>query len=71
MIRYYYEEYYPAVNTPELVKGRDLIAVLQMKPGPLMGELLQEIREEQLTGALKSRKEALNFAEEWLKEKKS
>ena len=43
------------------------MAVLQMKPGPLMGRLLTEIREEQLSGALHSREEALAFAGEWLK----
>jgi len=67
MIRYYFEEYFPSVNTPELVKGRDLMAFLQMKPGPKMGELLKEIRESQLLGRLRNRQEALDFARNWLR----
>jgi poly(A) polymerase len=67
LLIYYFREYYPAINTPELLKGRDLMAILQMKPGPLMGELLKEIREAQFTGALTTRDEALAFARKWLK----
>ncbi len=66
LIRYYYDEYYPKVNTPELLKGRDLMAFLQMKPGPKMGKLLKEIRESQLEGKLRNRQDALDFANDWL-----
>jgi hypothetical protein len=45
------------------------MAFLQMKPGPLMGELLKEIRESQLTGQLRTREDALDFARGWLKNK--
>lgn len=69
MITYYYKEYYPVVNTPELVKGRDLMVVLQMKPGPLMGEVLREIREAQMEGVLHDRDEAFDFARNWLKDR--
>jgi poly(A) polymerase len=69
MVRYYRDEYYPAVNTPELVKGRDLMVIFQMKPGPQMGQLLKEIREAQLSGALRTREEALEFAEKRLRNK--
>jgi poly(A) polymerase len=67
MLDYYYQEYYPVIKTPELIKGRDLMAVLQMKPGPLMGELLRDIREAQLSGELRNREEALDFAKNWLR----
>jgi putative nucleotidyltransferase with HDIG domain len=67
LFRYYREEYYPTVNTPELIKGRDLMVVFQMKPGPLMGQLLKEVREAQLSGQLKTRELALDFASRWLK----
>lgn len=69
LVAYYYKEYYPAVSMPELIKGRDLMAKLQMKPGPQMGELLKEIREEQLRGLLKNRQDAFAFATTWLKNK--
>lgn len=69
LFRYYREEYYPAVHTPELIKGRDLMVQFQMKPGPLMGQLLKEVRESQLTGLLRTREQALEFASKWLKDK--
>ncbi len=69
LVSYYYKEYFPAVSTPELLKGRDLMAKLHMKPGPLMGELLKEIREAQLQGTLINRQQALEFASNWLKDK--
>lgn len=67
LLDYYVGTYLPAVNTPEILKGRDLMAVLQMKPGPLMGELLAEVREAQLAGKLSNRNDALDFAMNWLK----
>jgi poly(A) polymerase len=67
LFRYYREEYYPTVNTPELIKGRDLMVVFQMKSGPLMGQVLKEVREAQLSGQLKTREQALDFASRWLK----
>jgi len=55
------------VNTPELIKGRDLMVLFQMKPGPMMGQVLKEIREAQLSGHLKNREQAIEFAARWLK----
>ena len=69
LFRYYREQYSPAVSTPELIKGRDLMVVFQMKPGPLMGQLLKDVRESQLTGQLRTREQALDFASKWLKDK--
>jgi poly(A) polymerase len=69
LVAYYYNEYYPAISMPELIKGRDLMAKLQVKPGPMMGELLKEIREAQLRGTLSNRNQALDFASHWLKNK--
>lgn len=50
---------------PPLLTGDDLIA-LGMKPGKAMGAMLNEIREKQLSGELKTREEAL----EWVKQQK-
>jgi poly(A) polymerase len=69
LFRFYREEYYPAVNTPELIKGRDLMVLFQMKPGPMMGQLLKDLREAQLSGQLRSREQAVDFASRWLKDK--
>jgi poly(A) polymerase len=46
---------------PPLLTGDDLLA-LGMKPGPALGELLEEIREKQLLDEVKSRAGALKWA---------
>ena len=48
---------------PPLLKGDDLIA-LGMQPGPALGALLAEIREQQLQDELKTRAEARKWAKE-------
>ena len=50
---------------PPLLTGDDLLS-LGMKPGPLMGALLSEIREKQLQDELNSREEALAWAKKHL-----
>jgi poly(A) polymerase len=52
----------PALIEP-LVKGADLIE-LGIKPGPKMGKLLNEIRDQQLDEAFTTRAEALAWAKE-------
>jgi len=67
LFRFYREEYYPIVHTPELIKGRDLMVLFQMKPGPQMGQVLKELREAQYSGRIRSREQAIEFAAQWLK----
>jgi poly(A) polymerase len=45
---------------PPLVTGHDLIA-LGLKPGPALGALLAELREQQLQETLRTRDEALDW----------
>jgi len=44
---------------PPLVNGHDVIKILKIKPGPKVGAVLSEIRELQLLGKLKTKKEAI------------
>jgi len=55
---------------PPLLTGHDLIA-LGMKPGPAMGALLSEIREQQLQDELKTKAEAKNWAKKRIATKKA
>jgi hypothetical protein len=45
-----------------LVSGDDLIAELELAPGPRVGELLEAIREAQSAGEIATREEALRLA---------
>lgn len=47
---------------PRLVTGHDLMADLGLEPGPLVGRLLETIREAQAAGEVGSREEALEVA---------
>ncbi|VVM04951.1 CCA-adding enzyme [Methylacidimicrobium cyclopophantes] len=49
------------ISPPRLVTGHDFIA-LGVAPGPLLGSLLETIREAQLNGQIQTREEALAFA---------
>jgi tRNA nucleotidyltransferase/poly(A) polymerase len=51
-----------AAPLPKLVDGDDLMRVLELEPGPLVGELLDLIHEEQQLGKITSREQALAIA---------
>ena len=55
-----------SVSPPELLRGGDLIRELQLEPGPVIGRLLEAIREAQAAGELDTRAEALALARKWL-----
>lgn len=51
---------------PPLITGDDLIA-LELKPGPIFGEILEAVETRQLEGTLRDREEALAWVKaEWL-----
>jgi putative nucleotidyltransferase with HDIG domain len=64
-------EYYREKETAPLVGGKDLMDELFLPQGPLIGEVLQEIRMAQLEGAVKNREEALGFARDLIRSRKN
>jgi tRNA nucleotidyltransferase/poly(A) polymerase len=57
-----YLEQTDVVAPPPLVNGHDLMAVLDLPPGPEIGRLLEAIREAQAAGEVKTRQAALELA---------
>jgi tRNA nucleotidyltransferase/poly(A) polymerase len=57
-----WEKPHESITPPRLVDGHDLMQELTLEPGPLVGELLEAIREAQATGEVATRAEALEFA---------
>jgi poly(A) polymerase len=51
---------------PYLLDGNEIMKILNLTPSPKVGKIKQEIRELQLKGRLKTKKEAIN----WLKKQK-
>lgn len=56
------------VAPPRLVDGDDLMASLVLDPGPLIGELLEAVREAQAAGEVATKEEALELARHRLAE---
>jgi tRNA nucleotidyltransferase/poly(A) polymerase len=53
---------------PRLLQGEELIRHLNLEPGPIVGQLLEQIAEAQAEGKIRSKAEALWFAEELAKQ---
>jgi len=50
------------VAPPKLLKGEEVMAALGLPPGPLVGQLLEAVREAQAAGEISTREEALALA---------
>lgn len=68
LLENYFEKPGEAVAPPRLLNGNDLMSELKLEPGPIVGQLLEAIREEQATGEIHTRESAISFARDWLAE---
>jgi hypothetical protein len=48
------------------VRGDELIRELELEPGPKVGELLEQLREETFVGEVRTREQALEWARQAL-----
>lgn len=67
LLENYWEKPEEVVAPPRLLNGNDLIKELGLKPGPVIGQLLESIRENQAAGKIETREQALTFAREEMK----
>ena len=58
----WWEEQEVNISPPSIIRGRDLIDQLGLPPGPIIGELLELIREAQATGEIADSEGALSLA---------
>jgi hypothetical protein len=65
----WYRQRETLVDPPRLIDGNQLKDALHLKRGPLIGELLELIREAQVTGDVKTYEDALAFAQKVLSAK--
>jgi len=49
------------INPPGIINGYDIMKSLGLEPGPKIGELLEAVREAQVSGEIQDREEALSF----------
>ena len=64
LLENYWERPEEIISPPRLLDGHDLIKALDIKPGPVVGHLLELIRENQAAGIIEDREQALAFARE-------
>ncbi len=64
LLENYWERPEEVVAPPRLLDGHDLMKELNLKPSPVIGQLLETIRENQAAGKIKNREQALLFARE-------
>lgn len=57
----WWDESEEKIFPPGLLDGNDLIQIFQLKPGPLIGKLLEQVREAQAAGEIQSREQALDY----------
>lgn len=66
LLEMYYNQYEQVVAPPPVIDTQQLISILELKPGPIIRELLDFIRQEQAAGAVSSAEDALNAARAYL-----
>ncbi|MBI3167613.1 MAG: hypothetical protein HYZ22_03990, partial [Chloroflexi bacterium] len=66
LLENYWERPQEVVNPPRLLDGNELMKELKLKPGKIVGQLLEGIRENQAAGKINDREGALAFAREEL-----
>lgn len=62
LVEAYFTEHEQIIAPPRLVTGSELIAALELQPGPEVGRLLRLLEESQAGGEVTTREEALAFA---------
>lgn len=66
LLENYWEHPEEVINPPRLIDGNDLMHELHLKPGKIIGQLLEAIREHQAAGKIIDKEQALRFAREEL-----
>ncbi|MBI4926725.1 MAG: HD domain-containing protein [Anaerolineae bacterium] len=66
----YWEKPVAVVDPPRLLTGEDLKRQFALKPGKIIGEMLEMIRESQAAGEITTREEAIAAARTWLERSK-
>jgi len=68
LLENYWEKPDETVAPPHLLNGHDVIKEYNLEQGPIVGRVLEAIREAQATGKVTTRGEALAFGHEWMEE---
>jgi len=62
LLENYFEKPEEVISPPRLLDGKLLMQELGIKPSPIVGQLLESIRENQAAGNIETREQAISFA---------
>jgi tRNA nucleotidyltransferase/poly(A) polymerase len=62
ILKFYYDQFLPAMNEKPLLNGDDIIHQFQLPPSPLFGRILNDIKKAQVLGKITTPKDALALA---------
>ena len=62
LLEAWFEKPEESVNPPRIITGSDMIQILGLQPGPLIGRILAAITEKQACGTIVTRQQALDLA---------
>lgn len=54
------------IDPVPLLRGHDLMQALGLTPGPLLGRILEALKEAQVAGEVTTREQALDWVRAWL-----
>ncbi len=69
LLEAYWEHYETDIDPPTLLDGKEMMKIIQLSEGPQIGELIEKIREAQITGEIKTKKDAIEFVNRKIEEK--
>lgn len=67
LLNHYFQRHGETIAPPALITGSELIEALGIEPGPMVGRLLEAVREAQAAGEVRTREEALALARRLLR----
>ena len=62
LLNFYYETKETIAPLPKLVDGNELMELFSLKPSPILGKILTEIKEAQLNGDVNTKSDAIRYA---------
>lgn len=68
LLEAYWEHPEQSVSPDPVITGKDLLAQFDLDPGPQIGSLLEQVREAQASGEIRTRQDALDFIRQVLAE---
>jgi poly(A) polymerase len=69
LLESWWEKGSEVVSPPKLISGAEIVKAFHIKPGPMIGRLLEAVHEAQAMGDVTNREEALDYALRWLQRK--